>query len=98
MLAALWHQRLWIRPCTHSPVPPAHPSAAMWAVFRHAKAMGRSTSRSAAMALVTRSTLLPRGGAAAGASAMTDLLLFERSMRRGFVEHLQGVCVCGVWG
>lgn len=62
----------------------------MWAMYRQAVVMSRCTPRAAAMALLTRSTLLPRGDAAAGASAMTDLLLFERSMRRGFLEHLQG--------
>ena len=52
--------------------------------------MGRATGRAAALALMTRSSLLPRGVAAAGASAFTDLLLFERSMRRGAMKHAEG--------
>ncbi|KAL4440152.1 hypothetical protein ABPG75_003153 [Micractinium tetrahymenae] len=64
----------------------------LWSLARHLQAAMRGTSRAAAMALLTRgSALLPRSAAGAGASAFTDLLLFERSMQRGFTQHADGL-------
>ncbi len=59
----------------------------------------RGTSRAAAMALLTRgSLLLPRSTAGGGTSAFTDLLLFERSMQHGFTLHANSGCRAGLCG
>ena len=77
-------------------------AAALWCMWRHLGAAMSGTTRAAAMALMCRASLLPRSLAAAGASAYTDLLLFERSMRRNYLQFAEGAGRGGVavggWG
>lgn len=67
----------------------------LWATVRHVRTARQDVTRRAALALISRTSLLPRTAAAAAAaavgnSAFSDLLLFERSMQLGWMMYSQG--------
>lgn len=67
------------------------PPAALWALHRQVDVALGGTARAAATALVARpGSLLPRSATGAGASAVTDLLLFGLSMRNRLQQYLEG--------
>lgn len=82
--------------CPCCPFPP-RTTVGLWAAARSLNCAAHGTSRAAAMALITRTSLLPRHAAAAGGSTYSDMLQFERSMRRFATLQAEGgqaVAIC----